>query len=147
MREVRRGERGERCRPAKFPEALGASTPPASGECRPRRSTASGRLAPIESVKTQTLRQRDSHVERRGPRSDRRPTGTHFAQRAHASSVAPVVITSSSNKTRKLSTRPPLRIAKAPRPGSERSSLRSRCFLGTRRAVPSARLQKQDGAI
>jgi hypothetical protein len=50
--------------------------------------------------------------------------------RAHASSVAPVVITSSSNKTRKLSTRPPSRIAKAPRTASERSSLRSKCFRG-----------------
>jgi hypothetical protein len=50
--------------------------------------------------------------------------------REHASNVAPAVITSSSSKIRKLSTRPPRRIAKAPRTASHRSSLRSRCFSG-----------------
>src|SRR5246127_1611542 len=50
--------------------------------------------------------------------------------RAHAPSFTPVVITSSSNKTRKLSTRPPSRMAKAPPAASERSSLRSLCFSG-----------------
>ena len=40
----------------------------------------------------------------------------------HASSVAPVVITSSSSRIRKLSTRPPFLIAKAPHTASQGSS-------------------------
>jgi hypothetical protein len=41
---------------------------------------------------------------------------------AHESSVAPEVITSSTSKTRKLSTWLPGRVAKAPRTDSHRSS-------------------------
>jgi hypothetical protein len=48
----------------------------------------------------------------------------------HASSVAPVAITSSSRKIRELSTRPPFSMAKAPRTASQRSSCRNKCFSG-----------------
>jgi len=49
--------------------------------------------------------------------------------REHASSVAPDVITSSKSNIRKLSTRLPFPIAKAPRTASHRSSKCNRCFF------------------
>jgi len=62
------------------------------------------------------------------PRTDLAPASR--SAREHASSVAPVVITSSSSRIRKLSTGPPSRMAKAPRTASHLSSLLSRCFSG-----------------
>src|SRR5207245_3782739 len=50
--------------------------------------------------------------------------------RAQASSVAPVVNTSSTSKTRRLSTWLPGRVAKAPRTDSQRSSKLSTCLSG-----------------
>jgi hypothetical protein len=49
---------------------------------------------------------------------------------AHASSVAPVVITSSTSKKRLLSTRLPGRVAKTPRTIRQLSSLVSMCLSG-----------------
>ena len=119
-------------RPPTFPEAAGTSVPPASGECRPRWSTASGRLALIApSLPATVCRRRACGRPARAtvrPNTDLAPASR--SAREHASSVAPVVITSSSSKTRKLSTRPPLRMAKAPRTDSHRSSQCSRCFSG-----------------
>lgn len=62
------------------------------------------------------------------PDTDRAPASRNA--RAHASNVAPVVITSSSSRIRKLSTRPRSDTAKAPRTASQRSSFRSKCFSG-----------------
>jgi hypothetical protein len=62
------------------------------------------------------------------PSTDLAPASHNACE--HASSVAPVVTTSSSSRIRKLSTRPPCGIAKAPRSASHRSSRRSECFSG-----------------
>ena len=63
---------------------------------------------------------------------DRLPTWLQLQAKrlAHASSVAPVVITSSTSKTRLLSTWLPGRVAKAPRTMRQRSSLLSMCLSG-----------------
>jgi hypothetical protein len=57
---------------------------------------------------------------------------------AQASSVAPVVNTSSTSKTRKLSTWLPGRVAKAPRTDSQRSSKLSTCLSGRARVPISS---------
>jgi hypothetical protein len=79
------------------------------------------------------LRDPAKELGRRPARAIVRPT-TDLAPasrnaRTHASSVAPVVITSSSSRIRKLSTRPPSRIAKAPRTGSHRPRFADRASL------------------
>src|SRR5271170_1213901 len=56
---------------------------------------------------------------------------------AHSFSVAPVVITSSTSKTRFLSTWLPGRVAKAPRTDSQRSSRVSTCLGGLGRVLIS----------
>src|ERR1700719_597956 len=56
---------------------------------------------------------------------------------AHESNVAPEVITSSTSKTRKLSTWLPGRVAKAPRTDSHRSSKLSKCLSGRGRILVS----------
>ena len=62
------------------------------------------------------------------PTTDLAPASSNAL--AHASSVAPVVITSSTSKTRLLSTWLPGRVAKAPRTMRQRSSLLSMCLSG-----------------
>src|ERR1700676_268016 len=74
---------------------------------------------PTEDVRRRSLKPR-------GPLSTRSP----IWRLPRDTSPAPEVITSSTSKTRKLSTWLPGRVAKAPRTDSQRSSRVSRCFSG-----------------